>query len=406
MKSIFVEKNIPKMLLLKTFGPVWPGMCWTRLSPVNVADLPEPALPGPRWIRVKNRLCGICASDLSMLFVHVDPSVGPAALPGNQRFYLGHETVGEVAEAGPDVKRFKPGDRVIMDSRVFGPHCLSQGISPPCRSCSEGKYSLCENASAGKGPAGVGGGWGDGYTAHETEVFPVPQDVPDDDAVLMEPMAVSAHAVLRRPPAGGENVLVVGAGTIGLFVIQAARAACPGCRIAVSARYPHQREVARRFGADAFLDPGDAYRSAAGITGARAYKAPMNRGMLLGGFDVVYDCVGRARTVEDSLRWTRAGGTVVMVGMDLHRMRVDLNPVWYQEVDLIGSQGHGVDDFHGKKMHTYDRVLEWMRAGKMKTDGIITHRFPFAGYKRAVQTAASKAEGRAVKVVFDYLRAV
>jgi threonine dehydrogenase-like Zn-dependent dehydrogenase len=402
MQSIFVEKNIPKMLLLKAMGAVWPEWCWTKLSPVTVADLPEPPLPGPRWIRVANRLCGICASDLSMLFVRVDPSVGPAALPGNRRFYLGHEVVGNVVETGPKVTRFKPGDRVIMDSRVFGPHCLSQEIEPVCRPCAEERYSLCENASAGIGPRGVGGGWGSGYTAHETEIFPVPKDLTDDAAVLMEPMAVAVHAVLRRPPENGDRVLVVGAGTIGLFAVQAARAACPDCRIAVSARYPFQRELARRFGADDFLESRNGYGSAAEITGAKWYRATLNKGMLLGGFDVVYDCVGSADTVEDGLRWTRAGGTVVLVGMDLRRLKVDLNPVWYQEVTLIGSQGHGVDDFQGKRMHTYDRVVEWLRVGKLKDEGIITHRFPFAEYKRAVQTAFSKERHKTIKVVFKY----
>jgi threonine dehydrogenase-like Zn-dependent dehydrogenase len=402
MQSIFVEKSIPKMLLLKTMGAVWPKWCWTKLSPVTVADLPDPPLPGPRWIKVANRLCGICASDLSMLLVHVDPSVGPAALPGNQRFYLGHEVVGNVVEAGPGVTRFKPGDRVIMDSRVFGPHCLSQEITPVCRHCARERYSLCENASAGIGPRGVGGGWGSGYTAHETEVFPVPEDISDDAAVLMEPMAVAVHAVLRRPPEKEDRVLVLGAGTIGLFAVQAARAACPDCRITVSARYPFQKDLARGFGADAFLDSRNPYGSAAEATGAKWYRAPMNKGMLLGGFDVVYDCVGSARTVEDSLRWTRAGGAVVLVGMDLRRLKVDLNPVWYQEVDLIGSQGHGTDDWRGVKAHTYDRVVEWMRGGKMRHEGIITHRFPFAEYKRAVDTAVSKYKFKVVKVIFDY----
>jgi threonine dehydrogenase-like Zn-dependent dehydrogenase len=210
------------------------------------------------------------------------------------------------------------------------------------------------------------------------------------------------HAVLRRPPENSDRVLVVGAGTIGLFAVQAARAAYPGCQITVSAKYAYQRKMAQRFGADTFLDSQDQYGSAAEITGAKRYKAPMNKGMLLGGFDVVYDCVGSAGTVEDSLRWTRAGGTVVLVGMDLRRLKVDLNPVWYQEVDLIGSQGHGVDDFQGKKMHTYDRVVEWMRGGKIKYEGIITHRFPFAEYKRAVNTATSKGRHQAVKVIFEY----
>src|SRR5688500_8833527 len=336
MRAIYVDKVLPNMLLVKTLGARWPGVVWSPLSSVSVADLPEPALSGPRWLRVRNRQCGICASDLSLLYVHVDPSVGPAALPGNQRFYLGHEVVSTVTEVGSGVTRFRPGDRVVMDTRFIGAHCLSQEISPPCPACARGDFGLCINASLNQGPRGVGGGWGDGYTAHETEVYPVPADISDDQAMLTEPMAVGLHAVLRRPPGADDHVLVLGCGIIGLLTVQAVRAVAPACRITALARYPHQAQAAKRLGANDVLMHSD-YASIAGATGARHYTAPMNRGMLLGGFDVIYDCVGSARTMEDSLRWARAGGAVVLVGVDLTRAAVDLNPIWYQEVDLVGS---------------------------------------------------------------------
>jgi threonine dehydrogenase-like Zn-dependent dehydrogenase len=74
--------------------------------------LPEPSLPGSKWLRVRNIQCGVCAIDLSMLLVQVNPSIAPAALPGNIRFFLGYEVVGEVVEVGSDVTRFKVGDHV------------------------------------------------------------------------------------------------------------------------------------------------------------------------------------------------------------------------------------------------------------------------------------------------------
>src|SRR6185436_6484697 len=145
-----------------------------------------------------------------------------------------------------------------------------------------------------KGPRGVGGGWGDGYTAHETEVFPVPDDISDDQAAMIEPMSVGLHAVLRRPPAAGEHVLILGCGIIGLLTLQAARAVSPDCRITAIARYRHQPEAPRTFGATEVVSrPG--YADIARLTGARYFSAPMNKGMLLGGFDVIYDCVGTAR---------------------------------------------------------------------------------------------------------------
>lgn len=404
MRAIFVDKVLPKMLLVQALGSRWPGVVWSPLSSTSVTDLPEPALPGPRWLKVRNRQCGICATDLSLLYVHVDPSVGPAALPGNQRFYLGHEVVSTVTEVGPGVTRFRLGERVIMDTRFIGAHCLSQEIEPPCRACARGDYALCINASENKGPRGVGGGWGDGYTAHETELFGVPEGISDDQAMLTEPMAVALHAVLRRPTKADDHVLVLGCGIIGLLVVQAARAVMPTGRITALARYPHQAAAAKRLGANEVISSND-YASIARMTGAKYYTAPMNRGMLLGGFDIIYDCVGSARTIEDSLRWARAGGAVVLVGVDLTRAKVDLNPVWYQEVDLIGSLAHGVDDWQGQRCHTYDWVFDLLRAGQMTADGLVTHRFALKDYRQAIATALDKKTARPIKVAFEYEQA-
>ncbi len=316
MRAIYIDKIIPRALAVKALRGIWPGVVWSPISHARVTDLPEPPLPGPRWLRVRNRQCGICASDLSLLLAKPDPAAAPVALPGNNRFYLGHETVGQVVEVGGGVRRFRPGQRVVMESRFTGPTCLSQEIEPPCRQCAAGHIRVCENASLGRGPAGVGGGWGDGYTAHETEVHLVPDEIDDDQASLIEPMAVALHGVLRRPPADGDRVLVIGAGIIGLLTVQVLRAVAPRCALTVVARYPHQADAAWRLGADAVMRGGDLYAQAADQTGARLYRAPLNRGMLLGGFDVIYDCVGSGSTLLDGLRWARARGSVVMVGID------------------------------------------------------------------------------------------
>jgi L-iditol 2-dehydrogenase len=402
MRSIYVEKILSKMLLVKALSGVWPGVVWSPLSPVMVADLPEPALPGPRWIRVKNVQCGICASDLSVLFVHVDPAVALAALPGNERVYLGHEVLGVVVEVGQGVTRVRPGDRVIMNTSTLPKSCLGQEIEPVCRFCARGDYLLCENAGAARGAVGVGGGWGDGFTAHETEVDLVPSDLSDDMATLVEPAAAALHGVLHHTPVAGDKVLVVGAGIIGLLTAQAARAVCPDCHITVMAKHPYQGEMAGRLGADGIIGRRGGYESAARITAAKFYTAPMNKGMLMGGFDVVYDCVGSGATIEDSLRWARAEGAVVLIGTDLRRVRADLSPIWYQRIDLMGSVAHGIDNWQGRRQGTFEWVIELMRAGKLKTDGLITHRFPFEQYRQAVATATSKASSGAIKVVFDY----
>jgi len=335
-----------------------------------------------------------------LLLVEADPRVSMAALPGLARFYLGHEVVSDVVETGPKVTTVRVGDRVIMNTRHAGPTCFSQEISPPCRHCGEGNYALCENQSRGTGPVGVGGGWGDSYTAHESEVFSVPDDLTDDQAVLVEPASVAVRAVLRRRPESGERVLVIGCGVIGLLTVGVARMAAPQAHITALARYPHQAAMARRLGANEVISDRDEYEQVARVTGGQLYVGPLSNKMLLGGYDVIYDIVGTGRTIKDSLRWARAGGTVVVVGISLKLMRTDLSPVWHQEVSLMGSLVHGIEEWQGQRIHGYNLAMQWMRDGALPTDDLITHRFPLKEYKRAVATATDKRTG-AIKVVFQ-----
>jgi threonine dehydrogenase-like Zn-dependent dehydrogenase len=164
------------------------------------------------------------------------------------------------------------------------------------------------------------------------------------------------------------------------------------------ARYPHQTALARRLGADEVISDANGYRKAARVTGAQLYAGLLNNKTLLGGFDVVFDVVGTGQTIKDSLRWTRAGGTVILVGISPTMVKTDLSPIWHQEIDLIGSVVHGVEEWNGRRMHGFELVIEWMLSGLFPIDGLITHRFGLEEYKRAVATAANKRTG-AIKVV-------
>jgi threonine dehydrogenase-like Zn-dependent dehydrogenase len=398
MRTVYFERNIPKALLTRTLRALWADVVFSPLSPTRLAEMPDMPLPGPRWVRVCNHLCGVCASDLHTLFVDMDVHMSLAALPSNDRVYLGHEVVGKVTEVGAEVSALQVGDRVMLDAP--GSNCLNQGIEPPCRHCQEGNLGLCENTALGRGSAAIGGGWGDGMMVHESGLYKVPDDLDDETAVMVEPLSVGVRAALRRLPRPGERALVVGCGTIGLAVVAALRALSPGSQIVAMARYPQQIEMARALGADELIVQEDAYAAVARITSGRLYDGAFDNRIILGGFGVVYDCVGTVRTVQDSLRWARAGGTVVLAGISLHRICVDLTPVWHQEVDLIGLYAHGEEVREGYRQPTYDLVLDLLHQGKLTAEGFVTHHFSLDRWQEAVRTALDKGSG-AIKVVLD-----
>lgn len=400
MRTMVLEITVPRFALTRLLGRVWQGAAFGPTSPLRLADLPDPPLPAPDWVRVRNRLCGICGSDLHQLFLDAGLDVAPVALPSNRRIYLGHEMVGEVVEVGESVAGFRVGERVVRWGRAED--CRARGRAELCPACQRGHRVLCQFASDPREHQPVGGGFGDTFITPASTLLPVPDGLADEQAIFTEPAAVAIHAAWRRPAQAGERVLILGCGTIGFLLIQAVRALQPDCQIAAVAQFPWQAEIARTFGADpVFLSRDDGYAETARLTGARLYEGRAGNRMLLGGFDVVFDVVGIEATLNDALRWTRAGGTVVLVGVNLHRMKLDLTPVWYQEVDLLGAVGHDVVRWQGESLSTFELAMRWMLEGKLSTEGLLTHRFPLDDYRRAFVVAADKSQFRSVKVAFE-----
>ena len=398
-----LELSIRKILPTQLLGMVWRGAYFSSFAPLQVRNLPRQPLTNAQgnWVRVRNHLAGICGSDLHLVFADGDLRIAPAALPthGGDN-YPGHEVVGEVIEIGDHVQNLQVGDRVVLQS---GPNCLSAGVIPPCDSCATGNYSLCSQGHL-PGPQQIGGGWSEEMLVHEQQLFRIPDEMEDDQAVLLEPAAVAVHAVLRRLPRAGEKVLIIGAGTIGLLTLQVVRALAPQAEVTVMARHNFQVEQATRMGAKDILYDEDKYKSIEKATGGKLYQGMLGNRMLLGGYDVIFDSIGTHQTTHDSLRWARARGTVVMIGVNLHLMKLDLSPIWYQEVNLIGSMAHGTEEWpigSGNQRSTFSIASDLITNHLLHPAALITHRFALNNYREALQVASDKKKSRAIKVVFD-----
>jgi len=399
MKSLFFENSPARFVAMKAASLLSKNAALGPLSTLRYADVPEPALPNPRWLKLRNHACGLCGTDLHFMYMELDPRCFPAASPGIAAKHLGHELVGEVFQLGDEVGGgLQLGDRVAM--RIDWPSCFQMELDPPCAQCAAGNYMLCENLGRTE-PAVLhtGGGFSPYMVMHRTQPFRIPDELGDDAALLIEPMASAVHGVLKAPPEAGQTVLVLGAGTIGLLTVAAIRSLSPETLVHCLSRYPFQSEVVRALGAEV-LDEGDGlYERIAERTGARKAKGQFGNQILLGGFDTIYDTVGSDHSLHHALRWIRGGGKLVMIGINFKPGKIDYTPIWAQEIEVVGINCHATEEGGETSFGVAARLL---LQGCVEPGAVITHRFPVAKWKDAVKTFIDKKRTGAIKIVLEH----
>jgi len=253
----------------------------------------------------------------------------------------------------------------------------------------------------GKLPSNRGGGFSEFMVAHRSQWVKLPDDFTEDQVLMTEPVAVAVHAVFKHMPRPGERALIIGAGTVGLNILQVIKALEPEASVTVLARYPAQDDMARRLGADAVIRGGDPYSAVAEQTGGRLFNGMMGSRMILGGYDLIHDTIGSGTTFEDSLRWVRRKGAIVLSGVQMAASKVDLAPIWHQEIQITGINCHGQEDFAGASRTSFDWAIELIRDGKVATAPFISHRFPLTEFKRAVEVMTRKGREPTFKIVLD-----
>ena len=277
---------------------------------LSYEEVPMPEF-GPTDVLVAVKACGICGSDIHGM----DGSTGRRRPP----IIMGHEAAGVIAEVGRAVNGWKRGDRVTFDSTIY---CGA------CEFCRRGHINLCDNRR-------VLGVSCEDYRQHGAfaEYVAVPQHIlyrlPDglsfENAAMVEPVSIAFHAVRRAPPVLNDTAVVVGAGMIGLFVIQALRLAGCGKIIAVDV-VPDKLKMARELGASHTVNSGaeDAVARVQGLTGGF-------------GADLAVEAVGMTQTVEMAVRCLRKGGSVTLVGNVSPRIELPLQVAVTRELTLYGS---------------------------------------------------------------------
>lgn len=291
---------------------------------VSLVEVPEPQVaPGKAVVQI--RYCGICGTDLHA-YLSGDP-YNPAI--------CGHEWVGDVraigpADAGPG--KLREGDRVAIGVAAACGQC------GPCRA---GDAAHCDSSFAGAigaGPlAAAHGGFAPALAFEAARLYRVDGKLSDAEAAILEPVTVAVHAVRRTPLRLGDRAVVIGAGPIGLLVLQAAKAAGAGL-VAVLEPAAERRALASQLGADLVLDP-TAYPDTPAVL---EQLAPTLGGA---GADIVYECAGIAPTIQTAVDLCRRGGTVSLVGVPASVAQINAASWLVKEIRLATSIAYLHEEF-------------------------------------------------------------
>lgn len=408
MQALVFHYSLPRLAFAKAFGNLTPRAYVAFGAPMQLEEVEEPALQGDDWTVVRTSLCGICGSDVKQVFLHGNFDNPLRALISFPQV-LGHEVVGVVERVGPAVKSRKIGERVVLNPWIS---CVPRGIEPPCDACQRGDYSLCKHFTDGKLPPGMHsgnctaltGGFAPLLPAHESQLFPIPDGVSFEQAVLADPFSVCLHAILKSPPADGALTLVYGAGVLGLLTVAALRALYPLARVAAIARYPHQEELARQLGAELVIrtrEAAEIIEAIAELVDTKVHRPPQGLPWLLRGVDVIYDMVGSAESLEVGVRIANPRAPIIIAGVGLPE-RFEWTPHYFKEVELIGSNAFGIEEYGGVRAHSIDHYLRLVEDRNLDLSSLITHRFRLEEYKSAFLAMHSKASHGAIKSVFDF----
>ncbi len=328
---------------------------------LDLREVPVPVI-GINDVLIRVRKTGICGTDL-----HIESWDPWAARTIHPPLVVGHEFVGEITAVGSNVTDFRPGDRVSGEGHV---------VCGRCRHCLAGRRHLCARAIG----LGVGrdGAFAEYVALPMTNIWHHWADIDDEVAAIFDPFGNAVHTALAFPVLG-EDVLVSGAGPIGLMATAIVRHA--GARhVVVSEPNPVRRELALRMGATVAIDPRE--RDLRDVQGELG---------MVEGFDVALEMSGNAAALRAAIATMAHGGAVAILGIPTDEISLDVNEIVFKMLTLRG--------IYGREMYeTWYKMTVMLQSG-LDIAPAITHRFPFREFAAAFAVARSGDSG---KVILDW----
>ena len=300
---------------------------------------------GEGEVLIKVKVCGICGSD-----IHSYRGKHPFVYPP---IVLGHEFSGVVHRAGARVKNFFPGNRVVVEPNI---------VCGKCYNCLHCRYNICTDLKV-IGCVGYNGAFAQYVCVPQSKVIKIPDKISFEEAALIEPLAVAVHAVKRSGQKLSDTVIVLGAGTIGLLVIQVAKLAGAG-KVVTTDLLDYRLKKVQELGGDRVIN-----------SQSKDLVKLIQEEYGRDGIDLIYDCVGIEETISQAIQIARKGIRIMIVGVPEEKINVDLSLVQDRELELIGVLMYTREDF--------TTAIDLIQNKKIKVKPLITHQFKLKDTEKA-----------------------
>ena len=418
MKALVFDYKLSRLALSKILGTFYLKGYLSKLGPLHLKEVSSPRLKTNEWLVIKTKFCGICGSDQKQIFLdgnYDNPITALISWPQT----LGHEAVGVVDKVGKSSK-LKPGDRVALNPWVS---CEPREVKPICKACEAGNKYLCRNFTKGILTRGIHtgnssdatGGFAEFFPAHKTMAIKIPDSVSFDQAILSDPFSVVLHSILKVKVREGSICGVYGCGNLGLLTIHFLKRIYEDVTVIAIARFPHQIEMAKKFGADLVINsspPSKVIESVGDYLNCDIYYLKRKNPWLIEGIDFLFDTVASAETLETGLRILKSrlvdhednvesSGVTVLTGVHVPK-RFEWTPWYFKEINIIGSNAFSIEDFEGIREHAYYHYFRLLEEGRIDPTPIISHKFLLRDYKKAFVVARSQEKFKSIKVKFYF----
>lgn len=422
MKGIVFNYKLSKLAISKILGTFSMKGYFSRFGYLQYKDIPDPTLFNEEWVIIRPEFCGICGSDTKQSFLDGNMD-NPMTAMISWPQVLGHEVVGYIKEVGSAVDNVKVGDRVVLNPWIS---CLPRGIKDVCWACKEGKNTLCRNFKKGILAPGihtgnskdVTGGFAELVPAHKSMVYKIPEGITWEQAILSDPFSVAFHSVLKVRPPPGSVCLVYGCGNLGLLTVHILKKIFKDIKVIAIARFHQQIEMAKQFGADLVLSNrpvSSIIEKVAEYVQCEIYyidKKKKKGAWLIEGVDFVFDTVASPETLETGLKIVRVrikdpvsntlrAGAIVVTGVASPK-RFEWTPWYFKDVDVIGSNAFAIEEFEGRKEHSYLHYFRFLKEKRVDPSAMVTHKFLLQNFPDALIATKQQGKSGALKVALYY----